>query len=90
MYTVTCTNWNTEEKEKTNIQAYNILHKIDKIDPSNFYTQTKYEGTRSHSMKIFKPWFESELRKYAFSQRIIENWNLLTDNIVSVLRHLQM
>ncbi len=34
-------------------------------------------------MKLFKPRFESELRKHAFSQRIIEEWNSLTENIVS-------
>ncbi len=44
------------------IQAYKILKKIDIIDPSKFFTQTKYKGTRSHSMKLFKPRFESELR----------------------------
>ncbi len=36
------------------IQAYKILKKIDRIDPSKFFTQMKYKGTRSHSMKLFK------------------------------------
>ncbi len=47
------------------IQAYKILKKIDRIYPSKFFIQTKYKGTRSrttHSMKLFKPQFESELR----------------------------
>ncbi len=35
-------------------------------------------------MKLFKTPFESELRKYAFSQRIIDVWNFLTENIVSL------
>ncbi len=56
---------------------------IDKIDPSKFLTQTKYKGTRSNSMKLFKPRFESELRRYAFSQRIIDDWNSLTEEIVN-------
>ncbi len=43
------------------------------MDPSNFFTQSKYKGTRHHNMKLFKPRFESELRKHAFSQRIIED-----------------
>ncbi len=34
-------------------------------------------------LKLFKPRFESELRKHAFSQRIIDDWNSLTENIVS-------
>ncbi len=65
------------------IQAYTILHKIDRIDPSNFFYQAKYKGTRNHNMKLFKPLFKSELRNHAFSQRIIEDWNSPTDNIVN-------
>ncbi len=34
-------------------------------------------------MKLFKPQFESELRKHAFSQRIIDVWNSLTEKIVN-------
>ncbi len=60
-----------------------VLHKIDRIDPSNYFTQAKYKVTRNHNMKLFKPRFESELRKHAFSQRTIEDWNSLTDNIVN-------
>ncbi len=65
------------------IQTYKILKKVDRIDPIKFFTKTKYKGTRSHSMKLFKPRFESEWRKHAFSQRIIDDWNSLTENIVS-------
>ncbi len=34
-------------------------------------------------MKLFKPRFESELRKHAFSQRTIEDWNSLPENIIT-------
>ncbi len=34
-------------------------------------------------MKLFKPQFEAELRKHAFSQRVIDDWNSLTENIVT-------
>ncbi len=70
-------------KQGDKIQAYKILHKIDRKNPTNFFTQAKYKGTRNHNMKLFKPRFESELRKHAFSQRIIADWNSLTDNIVN-------
>ncbi len=65
------------------IQVYKILKKIDRIDPSKFFIHTKYKGTRSHNMKLFKPQFESELRRHAFSQRIIDDWNSLTAKIVN-------
>ncbi len=65
------------------IQAYIILKKIDRMDPSKFFIQTKYKGTRSQSMKLFKPQFESELKTYAFSQRIIDDSNSLTEKILN-------
>ncbi len=34
-------------------------------------------------MKLFKPQFEAELRKYAFSLRINDDWNSLIENIVT-------
>ncbi len=70
-------------KRRDMIQAYKILHQIDWIDTSNFFTQAKYKGTRSHNMKIFKPRFELELRKHAFSQTIKEDSNSLANNIVN-------
>ncbi len=42
------------------IQTYKILPGIDRVDTSTFVTLAQYSGTRSHSMKLFKPQFESE------------------------------
>ncbi len=61
------------------ILAFKILKTIDRIDHSKFFIQTKYKDTRSHSMKLLKPQFESELRRHAFSQRIIDDWNSPTE-----------
>ncbi len=66
------------------IQTYTILKDIDKIDSNACFTQSKYKGTRSHSMKLFKPQFEVEVRKHALSQRIIDDWNSLTENMVTL------
>ncbi len=66
------------------IHAFKILQQIDRIHHSKFFTQAIYKGTRSHNMKLFKPQFESELRKHAFSQRIIDDWNSLSENIVAL------
>ncbi len=65
------------------IQVYTILKKIDRIDPNKFFIETKYKGVRSHSMKLFKPQFESERRRHTFSQRIMDDRNSLTEKIVN-------
>ncbi len=63
------------------IQTYKILKDIDRIDSNASFTEAKYKGTRSHSMKLFKRQFEAELRKHAFSQRIIDDWNSFSGTI---------
>ncbi len=50
---------------------------------NKFFIQTKYKGTRSHSMKLFKHQFDSELKRHAFGQWIIDNWNSLIEKIVN-------
>ncbi len=60
-----------------------FLKILERIDSNAFFTQAKYKGTRSHSMKLLKPQFEAELIKHAFSERIIDDWNSLTENIVT-------
>ncbi len=52
----------------------------NRIDPSKFFTQTKYKGTRSHSMKLFKLRFQCELGRHAVN---IDDWNYLTEKIVN-------
>ncbi len=79
-------NWYSLEyrrKRGDMIQAFKILQNMDRIDPRKFFTQAIYKGTRSHNTKLFKPHFETELRKHAFSQRIIDDWNSLSKNIVA-------
>jgi hypothetical protein len=65
------------------IQVYKIMHKFDRIDAAIFFNKAQYNGTRGHSNKLFKSRCKSELRKNSFSQRIIEDWNSLTESIVS-------
>ena len=62
------------------IQVYKI---IDRVEPTHFFKQMHSRNTRGHNMKLFKERSHSELRKQSFSQRIINDWNSLTESIVS-------
>ena len=64
------------------IQVYKILNQMDRIEPSTLFTMSQ-NTTRGHSKKIFKQRFEKELRKFTFSQRVVDDWNSLTEDIVS-------
>ncbi len=53
------------------------------MDENIIFTKSQYIGTRGHSKKLFKYRCNSELRKHTFSHRIIDDWNSLTECIVS-------
>jgi len=40
-------------------------------------------GRRSHYRKLFKKRCKNDVRKYAFSNRIVDKWNLLPDSCVN-------
>ena len=39
---------------------------------------------RGHSLKLYKKSSRLELRKHSFSQRIVDHWNKLPDDVVSI------
>ena len=40
------------------------------------------ERTRGHSMKLMKESFRMDVRKYLFSQRVLNKWNRLSGDVV--------
>ena len=64
-------------------EVYKILNGIDNCVKSQlFHTQT-IQRTRGHNQKLFKRQFTLDLRKHFFSQRVIEDWNSLSENVIS-------
>ena len=64
------------------IQVYKIINQMDRLDVSDFF-QVRNRKTRGHSKKIFKPSIYKDVRKYSFSHRVIDDWNSLTEEIVT-------
>ena len=65
------------------IQVYRIIKSIDNIDTSNFFTLNQDQRTRGHSFKLAKPRANSSLRLNTFSNRVINDWNNLSDLTVN-------
>ena len=60
------------------IQVYRIMNKIDNLDKDKFFIMsrdTNPYNTKGNSLK-------NDTRKFSFSQRIIDDWNSLPDDIV--------
>ena len=72
------------ERERSDmIQVYKILHGIDRVDKDKFLTLNRLAATRGHSLKLFKKRSRLMVRANWFSNRVVDSWNSLTEDIVN-------
>ena len=66
------------------IETFKILSGRELISKELFFqpAPTHY-GLRGHSVKIYKPYCRTILRKSSFSLRVIDDWNSLHQSVVS-------
>ena len=64
------------------IQVYKILHDIDKVDKNKLFTLSGYTATRGHSLKLFKRRSRLKIRANSFSNRVVDVWNSLPEQVV--------
>jgi len=64
------------------IEAFKILNGFYVVSSSTFFTLSS-SGLRSHSLKLFKNQYSSNIGKFRFSNRVVEQWNKLTEHVVS-------
>ena len=65
------------------IQVFKIIHKIDDIDMSKFFTFTDNCQLRGHNLKLNKPRVNKSIRLNSFAMRTIPVWNNLPSEIVN-------
>ena len=65
------------------IQVFKIIHKIDDIDMSKFFTFTDNSQLRGHNLKLSKPRVNKSIRLNSFAMRTIPVWNNLPSEIVN-------
>ena len=65
------------------IQVYKIMHGIDKIDKDKLFTLSRYRAMRGYSLKLYKKRARLKVRANSFSNRVVDNWNSLTEDIVN-------
>ena len=63
------------------IEVFKIIKGFDKVDYFNFF-HLSTTGLRGHSLKLFKPSFKLNGGKYTFSNRVIDSWNRLPEDIL--------
>ena len=65
------------------IEVFKITHGIEGLDSGMFFKYRTDNGTRGHSWALAKERCKLDIRKYAFSQRTINEWNRLPGECVN-------
>ena len=65
------------------MQTYKIMNKIDRIDEKKLFKPCQEVRTRCHSMRVQKTQCKSLVRRNTFSQRVVNDWNALSDAVVT-------
>ena len=64
------------------IEVYIILNGLEKLNPDSLFTRSRYNNTRWHTMKLEKKHIHLDIRKYFFTQRVIDCWNALAHTAI--------
>ena len=62
-------------------ETYKFLNDDYKLKSENFF-QTNMNNLRGHNKKLFKPQSNIDHRKYFYTERVVEPWNRLPEEVV--------
>ena len=66
------------------IQVYKIMHDLNDMDKNSLFTMKDVEtDLRDHNMRIHKKHGHLNIRKYRFTNRIVDTWNKLPMSVVN-------
>ena len=63
------------------IEVFKIFKGFDRVDPNAFFTLND-RVSRGHDLKLYKNQATLDIRKYSFSQRVVNEWNRLPSCVV--------
>ena len=58
------------------------MNNVDLADKNKMFTMPEYTGTRGHPLKIYKRRFRLNIRENYFSNKVIDAWKELAENVV--------
>ena len=64
------------------IETFKIMKAFDKINYESLFKLNKSCRTRGHNLKMVKFRSKLELRRNFFSQRVVDEWNCLPQEVI--------
>jgi hypothetical protein len=65
------------------IETFKLLNQHYTVSPDYYFTISNANRTRGHSLKLALPKFRTDTRKFFFSNRIIQLWNRLPEELIA-------
>ena len=65
------------------IEVFNIVNGYENVDRNTCMFFKLKEGTRGHKAALVKEQCRLDMRKYSFSQKVINEWNKLPNDCVN-------
>ena len=65
------------------VELFKISKGLFAIPWNSFFRADRSERTRGHTKKLAKECFRLDIRKHFFSQRVVNRWNALSEEVVS-------
>jgi hypothetical protein len=65
------------------IMTYKMLNGLEKVDINNILLLNRNNNRRGNSKKLMKIGCRLDIRKFSFSMRVTDNWNRLSDSVVT-------
>ena len=63
------------------VETFRIINNIDKVNRNKIFPKNE-NTTRGHKHKIYKKHCRANIRKYGFSQRVVDTWNSLLAKVI--------
>ena len=64
-------------------ETFKIYNDNYRLDSRNFFKKSTDMSTRGHEHKLAKSYSRTDIRKHFFTNRVIDNWNSLSNDIVN-------
>jgi len=64
------------------IEVFKLLNGFDVVAINTFFNRS-FTGLRGHEFKLYKSSFCTNLGKFSFYKRIVQDWNSLPQHVVS-------
>ena len=65
------------------IEVFKIMHGYEGLNKDMFFRIKNDSITRGHSLALVKSYSRLDIRKYTFSQRVVNDWNKLPEECIN-------